>query len=157
MFGNFVTYYKLYFVTSTTKNKAMKPVFQNDPYDGLAMARPTSKPATHFGARLAEARKAAGLTQAKLARLLGVSQQIIDYYERRAKNPTTSFVTKAADALSVSVDELLDHETKNHRKPGPPSRLQELTQEVSTLPRTKQRFVIEFLESYLLKSHQRAA
>jgi transcriptional regulator with XRE-family HTH domain len=120
-------------------------------YAWAGMARPTTKRATDFGVRLTEARKAAGLTQVQLAERLSVSQQMIDYYERRAKNPTADFVRKAAGALSVSVDQLLGHEVKNGRKhkPGPPSQLEERLSAVRHLSRDEQKVVLRFLDAFL--------
>jgi transcriptional regulator with XRE-family HTH domain len=118
-------------------------------YAWPGMARPTSKRATDFGTRLTEARNAAGLTQTQLAERLSVSQQMIDYYERRAKNPTAGFIRKAAAALNVSVDRLLGHEVKNGRKHGPPSQLEERLTAVRQLPRDKQKVVLQFLDAFL--------
>jgi transcriptional regulator with XRE-family HTH domain len=121
------------------------------------MARPTTTRATDFGTRLTEARKTAGLTQAQLAERLSVSQQMIDYYERRAKNPTADFIRKAAAALNVSVDRLLDHEVKNGRKPGPPSQLEQKIAALRQLPRDKQKMVLQLIETVLRDSKQSKA
>jgi DNA-binding XRE family transcriptional regulator len=118
-------------------------------YAWAAMARPTTRRATDFGARLTEARKSAGLTQAELAERLSVSQQMIDYYERRAKNPTADFIRKAGAVLNVSVDQLLGHQVKNGRKPGPPSQLEQRMSAVRQLPRDKQKVVLQFLDAFL--------
>ncbi len=125
---------------------------KNPVYAWAGMARPTTKRATDFGVRLTEARNAAGLTQAQLAERLSVSQQMIDYYERRAKNPTADFIRKAAAALNVTVDQLLDHEVKNGRKPGPPSKLHQKIDQVARLPRAKQLYVLQFLDQVLTTS-----
>ncbi|HEY8458811.1 MAG TPA: helix-turn-helix transcriptional regulator, partial [Blastocatellia bacterium] len=45
------------------------------------MARPTTKEALPFGRRLAALRKSKGLTQKRLAELLGTTQKMVDYYE----------------------------------------------------------------------------
>lgn len=118
-------------------------------YAGDMAGRPTNKPAPAFGGRLAALRKAHGLTQPKMAEMLGISPAMLAYYERKATNPTAEFIRKAAAVLNVSVDQLLGHEVKNGRKPGPPSRLQQLTQQLSELPRNKQKMVVEMLEAYL--------
>ena len=118
-------------------------------YAWTGMARPTTKRATDFGTRLTGARQAAGLTQTQLAERLSVSQQMIDYYERRAKNPTADFIRKAAATLNVSVDQLLGHEVKNGRKPGPPSQLERRLSAVRRLPRDKQKTVLQFLDAFL--------
>jgi transcriptional regulator with XRE-family HTH domain len=121
----------------------------NPVYPWSAMARPTTKRATDFGIRLTQARNAAGLTQMQLAERLSLSQQMIDYYERRAKNPTADFVRKAAMVLNVSADQLLGHEVKNGRKPGPASRLEQRLSAVRQLPRDKQKLVLQFLDAFL--------
>ena len=121
-------------------------------YAWPGMARPTNKRPTDFGARLTTARQASGLTQAQLAERLSVSQQMIDYYERRAKNPTADFIRKAASALNVSVDVLLGHQVKNSRKPGPPSQLEQRVSAVRQLPRDKQKVVLQFLDAFLRDS-----
>lgn len=125
---------------------------KNPVYAWADMARPTTKQATDFGTQLTEARNAAGLTQAQLAARLSVSQQMIDYYERRAKNPTADFIRKAAATLNVTVDQLLGHEVKNGRKPGPPSKLHQKIDQVARLPRAKQQYVLQFLDQVLTSS-----
>ncbi len=52
-------------------------------------------------------------------------------------------------AFNVSLDDLLDHHPKLPRKPGPPSRLEQLTQQLATLPRQKQKAIVDILEGYL--------
>jgi len=56
----------------------------------------------------------------------------------------------------VSVDELLGHSIKATRKSGPPSRLQQLTEQLSGLPRNKQKVVVEMLEGFLQKTNKAA-
>jgi len=85
----------------------------------------------------------------QLAERLGISQQMVDYYERRANNPTADFVRKAAEALNVSVDELLGHRTKAVRKSGPPSQLEKRLAALKQLPREKQKMVLHFLDTFL--------
>lgn len=118
-------------------------------YDGDMAGRPTSKPAPAFGGRLAALRKAHGLTQPKMAEMLSISPAMLAYYERKATNPTAEFIRKAAGALNVSVDQLLGHEVKNGRKPGPPSQLEQRLSAVRQLPRDKQKVVLQFLDAFL--------
>lgn len=124
--------------------------------DGV-MGRPATRPPTGFGKNLAHARQAAGLTQVQFARLVGLSQQMIDYYERRAKNPTAEFVQKAAQSLGVSVDELLGVKPMTRRKPGPPSKLQQKIERVRSLPENKQKLVSDFLDTVLQSELQHAS
>lgn len=134
---------------SRKHNSERGAVAQIDPYaEGMA-GRPPINQAPIFGSHLAALRKTRGLTQPQLAEMLGISVDMLTYYERRAKNPAAEFVAKAAKVLNTSVDELLGHTVKAARKSGPPSRLQQLTEQLSALPRQKQKAVVEILEGYL--------
>ncbi len=117
-----------------------------DLYTASVMGRPATRPATTFGRNLAQARQAAGLTQTQFARLAGLSQQMVDYYERRAKNPTADFVQKAAQILTVSVDELLGVKPIRKSKPGPASILQQKLEQIRKLPASKQHAILQVLD-----------
>ena len=123
-----------------------------DPYDDGMAGRPPTKPAPPFGERLAALRKAQGLTQLQLAQKLGLSVDMLTYYERRAKNPTVEVVNKVAKALNVSINELLGVECKPTRKPGPPSELEARLEEVRKLPRQRQKFVLDLINTILRDS-----
>ena len=112
------------------------------------------KPAPPFGERLAALRKERGWTQPQLAERLGTAVTMVTYLERRAKNPTVKTMEQIAGIFGVPVSELLGlaKVQKSVRKPGPPSRLQELTERLSQLPRSKQKTVIEMLEGFLQKT-----
>ncbi len=75
---------------------------------------------------------------------------MIDYYERRAINPSLDFMQRAAEVFDVSVGEMLGSEPRRSRsKPGPPSQLQLRIEKVKRLPRKEQEFVIKFLDTVL--------
>jgi len=46
-------------------------------------------------------------SKTQLAEVLDTTRKMIDYYERRAGNPSLDFIQRAAEALDVSVAELL--------------------------------------------------
>lgn len=52
-------------------------------------------------------RKNKGITQAELADMLNVSQQHISAYERGVRTPGVDVAARIADALDVTVDELV--------------------------------------------------
>jgi transcriptional regulator with XRE-family HTH domain len=52
-----------------------------------------------FGRRLREARRQAGLTQAEVARRLGIRQSYVSRVERGAQNITLSYCVRFADAV----------------------------------------------------------
>ena len=59
------------------------------------------------GNRLKEARRARGLTQAELGRLVGVGKSAISQYEHGLRLPETAILVRLAGALGVSADWLL--------------------------------------------------
>jgi transcriptional regulator with XRE-family HTH domain len=122
----------------------------------IGTGRPAQKEAPPFGRRLREARLARGWTQAELADQLGISSKMMDYYERRAANPSVKFVRQAAEVLDVSVEELVGApERKAARaKPGPKPLLVERIERVRRLPRKDQEFVLQFLDAFLERAEK---
>lgn len=128
---------------------------KNRVYAGFMPAgRPATKKAPIFGQRLAALRQERGWTQPQLAELLGVSVKTVTYYERSARNPTAKTLDRIAEVLGVEPSELIraaDQQT-HKSKSGPPSRLHLLFDQVSGLPRSRQKIVTDLLEGYLEKS-----
>lgn len=65
-----------------------------------------------LGQRIAEARKARGLTQEALATELSVSPQAVSKWENDLTCPDISLLPKLAELLGLSVDELLSGKSK---------------------------------------------
>ncbi len=124
--------------------------FQINLYDAEMAGRPPTKEAPLFGQRLAQARKAQGLSQEELAAKLGTSRVNLAYYERKAENPTLEFLNRCAEVLKIPISELIgeDHMAQQG-KPGPKSKLEKQLEAVRGLPRAKQKFVSEFLATVL--------
>ncbi|MEZ5312886.1 MAG: helix-turn-helix domain-containing protein [Thermoanaerobaculia bacterium] len=101
-----------------------------------------------FGSRLAELRKARGLTQVQLAERLEITQQQLASYEIGRRRVPVSLLAPLADALSASVEELLGAEPKS-KKRGPAPKLERHLERISQLPRARQRFVLQVLDSVL--------
>lgn len=115
--------------------------------------RPPTKEAPPFGQRLAAVRKKHGLSQKQLAERLKTTREVIDYYERRAMNPSLAFIERAAESLEVSVAELVGSEPKPARgRPGPLPQLIRRIEQIRELPRKEQEFVIRFLDTVLEKA-----
>ena len=102
-----------------------------------------------FGLRVAELRKARGLTQTELGELIGVNQTAVGSYEIGRRRIPLSQVSPLAKALGVSVSELIEPESSSNGKPGPTPKLQRQIDRVSELPKSKQKFVSEMLETVL--------
>ena len=60
-----------------------------------------------FAERLLELRSERGISQAKLAKELGVSFSVVCYWETDRSEPTAPNIVKIADYFNVSADYLL--------------------------------------------------
>ena len=121
--------------------------------DTLQVAFMTKSEAEQFfrevGKRIAAARKELNLTQAQLAEKLGVKQQVIASYEVGRRRVPLAFLVKLAEALYVEVTDLLPLKGNSHKKRGPMSRLQREIERVRELPQSKQKLVLDLLETIL--------
>ncbi|MDP6439998.1 MAG: helix-turn-helix transcriptional regulator [Kiritimatiellia bacterium] len=102
-----------------------------------------------LGQRLAAARKAEGLSQTELGRMVQVSQQVIADYEKGHRHIPTWRVCRVAEALGVDVAELLGGRRRIPRKRGPTPKIQEQLEAIAALPKTKRRFVADVLANIL--------
>lgn len=122
--------------------------------DVVMAGRPPKSPAPPFGQKLAALRKERGLTQPQLAELLGVSSPAVDYYERRAKNPSVDTIERIADALGVEPAHFLESgapKAPKRKKPGPPSALEERIERLRKLPKREQEVVLKMLDGLLAR------
>ena len=60
-----------------------------------------------IGKRIKELRLERGISQAELAKNIGVSQKAIDYWEREVNEPKASYIIALCDFFLVSADYLL--------------------------------------------------
>ncbi len=103
-----------------------------------------------LGQRIAKYRKVQNLTQVQLAKMLGIAQQTMAHYEGGSLRIAVALLKPVSEALEVSVENLLNEtpiETK--KKPGPSSKLQQQIEKIQRLPRTKQKFVMEMLDTVI--------
>lgn len=101
-----------------------------------------------LGNRVATLRKEIQMTQVQLAKVLGISQQLMASYEVGRRKVPASVLPKLAKTFGVSVEALLGMKEKA-AKPGPTPKLQRQMERLSGLPRSKQRFVMEMLETVI--------
>ncbi len=57
--------------------------------------------------RIKELRLEKGISQAALAKAIGVSQKAVDFWEKGENEPKASYILKLADFFDVSTDYLL--------------------------------------------------
>lgn len=104
-----------------------------------------------LGARITELRKAQSVTQMQLAEWLGVSQQTVTAYEVGRRRMPVSTLPTLARLLGVSLEELLGEETKAGKR-GPAPKLQRQMERIQELPKPKQRFVMEMLDTVIAQA-----
>lgn len=109
-----------------------------------------------LGARIAQARKERNITQVQLCATLGIAQQTLAHYEGGRLRLPSSLLPALAQELQVGVESLLGQpsaaKTKAPVKRGPASQLQRQVDRIAQLPRAKQRFVIEMLDTVLAQA-----
>ena len=103
-----------------------------------------------FGGRLVTLRKSAGFTQQELAQELGVSRRMIAYYEGETEHPPTTILPRLAQALGVSVDELLNGNGHREATVQPMSiRLQRKLQQLEKLGSKERRQAMQLLDMFI--------
>lgn len=107
-----------------------------------------------LGQRIAERRKAKGITQVQLAEQLGVAQQTLAHYEGGVSRIAVETLAQAAQALDVSVEELLGTQAKRGAgKRGPQPKIAQQLERIQALPAAEQRAIVKVLDS-VLAAHQ---
>lgn len=106
-----------------------------------------------FGQRLARLRNARGFSQTELGALIGVSQRMMTYYEREAGKPPAHVLPQLADALKVSVDELLGiRPGRDAQEPPRRSRLWRKLRQIEKLSRRDQQALLRTIDAFLRKA-----
>lgn len=101
-----------------------------------------------LGARVAALRKEQGLSQQAVADELGIAQQTYAHYEVGRIRMPVSLVPEIAQFFGIGVDALLG--VKNGAgKRGPAPKLQRQIERIHQLPKARQKFVMEMLETVL--------
>ena len=125
----------------------MQVLFGGPPYADL-MASAAS--------RLKALREAAGLSQRELARQIGDRQSNVQYWEDTGKMPRSDVLLPIAQALGVTVEELLG-QPKPSRVTSPGGRARQLFEAVSRMPRRQQDKVLDILEPFVRQQVSKAA
>ena len=133
----------------------MSPVGLYD--DEMPMGRPTTRPRTPLGERIASARQQAGLTQEQLAQKLGVTQRVVTYWEREPVALKPEQLASLAAALRVTADFLLGRQESKARGPGPTGKARQVFERVSQLPRATQQRILANVEDSLTAYEARKA
>jgi transcriptional regulator with XRE-family HTH domain len=127
-------------------------VLMHDTPAAMAISNEEKEFFVALGERITALRKARGITQVQLAETLGVSQQTVQAYEVGRRRIQVSALPVVAKALSVSLEALFGESERGNRKRGPASRLQQQVDLIGQLPKTRQRFVSDMLDTVLAQS-----
>jgi transcriptional regulator with XRE-family HTH domain len=109
-----------------------------------------------LGARIAEARKAAGMTQMQLSELLRIPQQTLAHYEVGRVRIPAALVADSARLLAVSIESLMGEDAKPTRR-GPAPKLLQQIERIQRLPKSRQRFIMEMIDTALAANMTDAA
>lgn len=101
-----------------------------------------------LGARMAALRKQQYITQVQMAQTLGISQQLVAAYEAGERKIPAALLPVLAKLFTVPVEELLGMSDKPAKR-GPTSTLQRQLEQVSHLPRSQQKLVIEMIDAVI--------
>ncbi|WP_433704194.1 helix-turn-helix domain-containing protein [Paraburkholderia sacchari] len=108
-----------------------------------------------LGARVATARKAHGMSQQQLADALGIAQQTLAHYECGRSRIPVSMLPALANLLTLSFDELMGKPIVQWGdRHVVTSRLQQQIAAIEQLPKTKQHFVSQMLDTVLAQAQQ---
>ena len=72
-----------------------------------------------LGKNIKELRVEKGLSQAQLAKLVGVTQGAIYFWEKGINEPTAGYVKQLAKIFSISTDDLLSYESSGMNEKSP--------------------------------------
>ena len=104
-----------------------------------------------FGKRLSQIRRAKGLTQGELGARIGASQRAMHHYENKAEYPPAQKIIQLAQALDMSVDELLGVNGKSGTYQNIKPKLAKRLRLASNLPTHEIKALSTFIDALLLK------
>src|SRR4030042_1288440 len=111
------------------------------------------KPA--FAKNLIEIRKAKGLSQRDLAKASGISNRMIAYYENHSVIPPIEKLEKMANALKVSLGELIDKNLTKSSIAGINTRTLKKVKLLEELPPSDQRKVLDYIKALIDQNNLR--
>jgi len=101
--------------------------------------------------KLRALREASGLSQRELARQIDERQSNVSFWERTGAHPRSDKLALIAQALGVSVEELLGHD-KPKRAAAPGGKVRHVFAQVQRLPRRQQDKIVEVVTALLAQA-----
>lgn len=97
--------------------------------------------------RLRTLRETTGISLREFARQIDEHPSNVSYWERTGKIPRSNVLAPMAKSLGVSVEELLGE--KPPRRNAPAGRARQTFEEVSKLPRSKQKKILDVVDALI--------
>ena len=116
---------------------------------GVKTGRPAKHPRTPFGERLHSAREELGLSQAQVAKIIGITQNAYAMWERHPIALRPEQIQKVAQVLNISVESLFKAKATSQRKGGPIGKVRKVFEEVNKLPRSQQQRMLSVVEDMI--------
>jgi transcriptional regulator with XRE-family HTH domain len=107
-----------------------------------------------LGKRVTQLRKSRGMTQAELARALGVSQQAVFAYEIGDRRISVLVLERLARMFRLNIDQFLGFVPEPTRKRRLSPRAMRHAERLQALSKTQQRFVVRILD--VLEEHNKS-
>jgi transcriptional regulator with XRE-family HTH domain len=107
-----------------------------------------------LGKRVTQLRKSRGMTQAELARALGVSQQAVFAYEIGDRRISVLVLERLARMFRLNIDQFLGFAPEPIRKRRLSPRAMRHAERLQALSKTQQRFVVRILD--VLEEHNKS-
>lgn len=101
-----------------------------------------------LGARIAQLRKNANITQVRLAEFLGVSQQTVNAYAMGHRRMAIAALPRLTRLLGVSIEELFGEPARSGKR-GPTPQPQQKIEPLSRLPQSQQKMLLHMLDGML--------
>ena len=101
-----------------------------------------------LGRCIAKQRKDQNMTQGQLAEYLHISQQHMASFEKGIRKVPASMLPMLAQLFGISVDELVGLKNPATKR-GPMPKLQRQIEQIALLPKAKQKFVSEMLDTVI--------
>lgn len=108
-----------------------------------------------FDDRLKKLRVARGLSQAQVAKDLGLPQKTYCNYERNEREPNSTVLIKISAYFGVTLDYLLDYHCDNEKSPPPEDKWEVLEKQLEALSDAELNDLEEYVQFLLWKKLQK--
>jgi len=115
----------------------------------MKTGRPAKRPRTPFGERLHSAREELGLSQAQVAKEIGITQNAYAMWERHPIALKPEQIEQVAKVLKIPIEILFVSGGTKQRKGGPTGKVRKIFEEVNKLPRNQQQRIVSVVEDMI--------